>query len=119
MTVPNVATWIAFKTRYDPRHHSWVRLHGVLPTGFVQRGRHERTNVLDSSTLVVVLWFERPAVEDLKSNQVEVNRMGIVREVQQVPDLHGIKSRGFRDRPAPMSIVEQHHYRIRRFIILF
>jgi hypothetical protein len=90
VAVPNVPASVALEPRNDPRHHTRMRLHGVFPTGFVQRWRHSCAHVLDSASLVVVLRLKGPAVEDLKSDQVEVNRMRVIRKVQQVPDLDGI-----------------------------
>ena len=90
VAMPDIAAGVALEPYNDSRDHSRMRLHGVFPTGFVRRWRHSCADVLDSSSLVVVLRLKGPAVEDLKSDQVEVNRMRVIRKVQQVPDLDGI-----------------------------
>ncbi len=106
--MPDVTPDKTFETYNDPRDHSWVGSHRVFPTRLVRIGRHRCTCVLEGAPGSIVEAFEAAPVEYLEPNEVKMDRVGVVRQVYQVPNFHRIQDWIFRDGHIPMSAVEQH-----------
>ena len=52
--------------------------------------------------------IEAAAIEDLKTNQVQVDWVHVIGEVDELPDLGAIEVRFFGDRHVPRGFIEQH-----------
>ena len=106
--MPNVASRIAFKPHNNSSDHSGVSLHRVFPTGFCRVGtaRAGHGNSIHAMELVSVA-VRRAAVENLKSNQVKMDGMRVIRGVDQAPDFGAADDGVLGDRHVPMRVVQQ------------
>jgi hypothetical protein len=52
--------------------------------------------------------FDAASIEYLESNEMKMDGVGVVRQVNQIPDFHRVQDWIFRDRHIPMSADEQH-----------
>src|SRR5271163_4746428 len=86
MAMPNVAVWIAFELCDDSRDHRGVGAHGILPSDLVRLRRDRWPRVPERLARCVGKLVELSAVKDLKAYRMKMNRMGVVGEVNQVPD---------------------------------
>ena len=57
---------------------------------------------------LIVEGVEAAAVEDLEADQVEMDGVGVVGEVDELPDLGGVEDGLFGDGLVPGGVVEQH-----------
>jgi hypothetical protein len=88
MAVPNVTTRIACKWDDDSRDHSWISSDRVLPAGLSRLRRYGTTSVADNLLTLICKRLKSAPIKNLKTHQVKMNRMCIVGDIQEVPDLH-------------------------------
>ncbi len=106
--MPDVTPNKAFKSDDYSRDHSGIGPHCVFPTRLVRIGRHGCTCVLQDAFVFVEERFEATTVEDLESNQVQMDRMRVICQINQVPDFHRVQDGILGDRHIPVSTIEQH-----------
>src|ERR1700757_780299 len=105
MAMPDVAAGVSFETGNDPRDHCRFSSDRVLPSGFIGIGWNSRPNVNDLAAVVIGELIEWPAVEDLKTHQMKMDRVNVGSEINQIPDLHRIDYGLFRNRHMPTGSV--------------
>jgi hypothetical protein len=88
VAMPDVASDKTFEANDDSRDHSWIRSNRVFPSSFVRIGRYRRPRVLQDALVFIEEGFEAAPVEDLESNQMKMDGVGIVGQVNQVPDFN-------------------------------
>jgi hypothetical protein len=86
MAMPDVTSHKTFEADNDPRHHSRIGSHCIFPASLVRIGRHCRTCVLEYALGFVGEEFDAASIEYLESNEMKMDGVGVVRQVNQVPD---------------------------------
>ena len=117
--MPDVASDKTFEADNNSCDHSGIGSHRVFPARLVRVGRHRRTRVLQDASVFIEKGFETAPVENLESHQMKMDRVGVVRQVNQVPDFHRVQGRILRNRHIPMSAIEQHRDRVLSPVIYF
>src|ERR1700722_18992054 len=101
MTMPHIAAHVSFEANDDPRAHLGMRLYRVLPSGFVRIGGNRRAGVPEFARGQVCERVVLAPIQDLKANQMQVDGMGVVRWIDDAPDLYRIQHRLFAYRMMP------------------
>src|SRR4051812_29571616 len=93
MAVPHVAPHISFEPHDNAGHHAGVRSHRVFPAGFSSTGWNRVCRVAQPFRVEIAEQVEWPAIQYLKTHQMEMDWMGIVRQIDQTPDLNRVENR--------------------------
>ena len=110
--MPHVPSGIAFKGNDDARDQAGICANGILPPALNRRGRNRRPRKADRSLVLKFKCVEGAAVEYLKPDQVKMDRVRIIRQVHQLPNLRGVQRRLLGHGHVPWSIVQQHPHRL-------
>src|SRR5579863_3272568 len=86
VAMPDVTTDKTFEANDDSCDHPRIRSHRIFPSGFVRIGRYRRPRVLHHALVLIKKRFKAAPVEDLESNQMQMDGVGIIGQVNQVPD---------------------------------
>src|SRR5581483_1391081 len=108
VAMPHVAAGESFKAHDDARNHAGIGAHGILPTCLVRLGRNSGASESEDVLVLIGKSIEAPAIENLKSNEMEMNGMGVVGQVHQIPYLHRIEGGIFSDGRRPSGVVQEH-----------
>lgn len=88
VTMPYVAAGVAFEANYNPGDHLRIGADRVLPTILVRLRRKRGARILERVVGVVCELIKRPAVEELKADQMKMNRMCILGKIYKAPDFY-------------------------------
>ena len=104
--MPNVPSRVTLEFRDQSGYVPHIGAHSVLPSRFGGRRWFRRSRV-DKKSFLELCLIERPAVDNLKLNQVDMDRVRVTGPVNQVPDLDGVDDRRFRNCLIPVLEIEQ------------
>jgi len=111
VAVPHIAAGETFKSNDDSRHHSWIGPDRIFPARLARLRSNRRPRVFNFPICPIRRSLEAPAVENLKPDQMQVYRVGIVRQIDEISNLNCIEDGILRHRHVPVDIVQQHRYR--------
>lgn len=115
--MPDIPACKSFEFYDDSGNHPWMCPHGVFPATFVRIWGNGGGSVDEFVFVQVGEEIERAPIQDLKSHQMEMNWMGVVREIDEVPDLDRIESRRLGYGFVPELTVQQHRAHLRGWVV--
>ena len=117
MAVVEVVAGVAFELDDDARDHAWRALHDVFPAaleGFRWHGGGEVLHLLEH---VEAIGLKDAAVEYLETHQVKVHGVGVLGEVDELPDFCGVEARLLGNGLVPVLAVYEHDHRVADLVV--
>ena len=119
VTVPYVTALVAFEMNDDTRDGFRFGAYGIFPSHFVGVGWREGAEVVKFAAACICESLEGAAIEDLEADEMEMDRMNVVSEIHQVPNLSGVEDGLFGYRLMPVGAVEEHQHSITGVSVIF
>src|SRR5579862_1062723 len=108
VTVPDVSAGVSLESNDDARDHRWLRADRIFPSRLARIGRHGQAQAGKLFRPHISRRVESLSIENQKTHHMQMDGMGIVGEVDQIPDLDRIERGIFGYRRIPMRVVQQH-----------
>ena len=86
--MPDVPSRETGESNSDSRHHAGIGAHRILPTSLTRLRKHDWPRVFDLTRGPVGIPVEGSTVQNLESDQVQVNWMNIIARIYEIPNLH-------------------------------
>ena len=112
MAVPDVAAGVSVEGDDDACDHGGVGAYRIFPSHFFGRGGLGGSEEVQRALGLIFKGVERAAVEDLEADQMQVDGVGVVGEVDELPYLRGVEDGLLGDGGVPWGVVEQHAHRV-------